>query len=116
VSTTDENQVYVTGVLYNSSAFPDDPQDLFDIVDEKFRELDELSFADLNINRSETRFSDGETREQLLIFMKGVSWDGSNFLSDTNSNTLRNNLVTKLNSISGLSYTDVEIRTSRETT
>lgn len=112
----DNTQVYVTGVLYNSSAYPDNLDDIFDDVDAKFREITDLEFGFLSMNRSETRFSGGTTREQLVIFMKSVMFEDDSFLSDAQSNNLRGQLINKLDQISNLTYTDVEIRTVREET
>ena len=75
----DDTQVYVTGCLYKQDAYPDDPQELFDIVDEFLRQVTDLSFWVLAINRSETRFSGGTTREQLLIFLKDVIYNGKQY-------------------------------------
>lgn len=114
--TADQTDIYVTGVLYQTNAFPDSADDLFSIIDREFREIDGLEFQFLDINRADNRFSGGSTRQQLLIFMKDITYNSSKFLSDTNSNTLRNSLKTKLDNIIDVTYTDVEIRTSRSKT
>ena len=111
----DDTQIYITGVLYQSEAFPSDPKILFNIVDEKFRELISLEYQFLSINRAENRFSSGTTREQLVIFMKDIKYNGSAYLSDTNSGLVRTALIGKLDTINDLTYTDVEIRTTRTT-
>jgi len=113
MATVDQTDVYITGVLYNSDAYPDDPQSVFAPVDEAFRDIADLEWQFLNVNRAENRFSGGTTREQLLIFMKNVTVGGTSFLSDTQSTTLRNNLITALNTISSITFVDVEIRTTR---
>jgi len=110
----DETQVYVTGVLYNQDAYPDNPHLIFNEIDEAFRTIQGLEYLDLCINRSETRFSDASTREQLLIFMKDVVYRCERFLTDTQSDNLRTALITVLDSISSITYGDVEIRTTRE--
>ena len=110
---TDDTQVYVTGVLYQEDAYPSDPSALFDFIDEAFRQISGLEFWELLINRSECRFSNSTTREQLLIFMKDVVYNGVKFLSDTQSSTLRTAIIDKLGSLDELSYSDVEIRTTR---
>ena len=109
----DETQIYITEVLYQSDAFPTDPKILFKMIDEQFRQITALEYQFLSINRSENRFSGGTTREQLLIFMKDIKYNGNAFLSDTNSASLRSDLISKLNSISDIAYNDVEIRTTR---
>lgn len=113
--TVDDTQMYATGVLYQSSAFPNDSSILFGIVDEAFREIADLEFSFLSINRAENRFSGGTTREQLLIFMKDITYDGNTYLSDADSGTLRTALIGKLNGITDLTYTDVEVRSTRVT-
>ena len=45
--------------------------------------------------------------------MKNVTVSGTSFLSDTVSTTLRNDLMTALNTISTITFTDVEVRTTR---
>ena len=113
--TTNDTQVYITGVLYQESAYPDDPSILFSIVDEKFREITEMGYEYLDINRSENRFSNETTREQLLIFMKDVLYNSTSYLTDSQSVALRTALINKLDTITNLTYTDVEIRTTRVT-
>ena len=111
--TTDDTQVYITGVLYNSDAFPSDPAEMFAVIDGKFREITLLTYGFLCINRAENRFSGGTTREQLLIFMKDITYNSDIYLSDTNSAALRTDLINKLATIASITYTDVEIRTTR---
>ena len=111
--TIDDTQVYVTGVLYQQDAYPSDPSVLFDITDEAFRQITGLEFWELLINRSECRFSNGSTREQLLIFMKDVIYNGNKYLTDAQSSNLRTAIIDKLDSMSDITYSDVEIRTSR---
>lgn len=115
MATEDKTEMYVTGVLYQQSAFPDNPQNVFDIVDEAFREIADLSWDKLCVNRSENRFSSGITREQLLIFMHGITYDGDEYLSDTDSNSLRNAIKGKLDNLSDITYVDVEVRSFRVT-
>ena len=109
----DDTQIYVTGVLYQEDAYPSDPTALFTYIDEAFRQIPNLEFWELLINRSECRFSNSTTREQLLIFMKDVVYSGTRFLSDSQSDTLRNAIISKLDSLSDITYTDVEMRTTR---
>jgi len=116
MATTDDTQMYVTGVLYQSDAFPDSPDDVFDVVDKALREIDNLDFRYLCINRTEARFSGGTTREQLLIFMKEITYNSNQYLSDSASGTLRTAIIGKLNGITDLTYNDVEIRSTRTTT
>ena len=115
MSSSDDTQIYITGVLYQENAFPDDSSILFGIVDGKFREISGLEFGFLSINRAENRFSAGSTREQLLIFMKDVIYNSSIYLSDTDSGNLRTALINKLDAITDLTYNDVEIRSTRTT-
>lgn len=116
MATNNDTQVYVTGVLYQSDAFPDDPSILFDLMDENFREISGLAFEYLSINRTEARFSGGTTREQLLIFMKNVTYNSDSYLSSTNSASLRTAINNKLDTVTDLTYVDTEIRTTRTTT
>jgi hypothetical protein len=109
----DDTQIYITGVLYQSDAFPTDPKILFALIDGKLREITALEFQFLSINRAENRFSNETTREQLLIFMKDIKYDGVVFLSDTNSSALRTAIVNKMNDTAELIFNDVEIRTTR---
>lgn len=109
----DDTQVYINGVLYQSEAFPSDPKILFNIIDEKLRELTSLEYQFLSINRAENRFSNETTREQLMIFMKDVKYNSNVFLSDSESSSLRTDLINKINTISEFSYDDVEIRITR---
>ena len=111
---TDDTQVYVTGFLYQQDAYPSDPMPLFAMIDEAFRQISGLEYWELLINRSECRFANTTTREQLLIFLKGVVYNSVTFLSDSQSTTLRTALINKLDSLSStVSYDDVVIRTSR---
>jgi hypothetical protein len=110
---TDDTQIYVTGVLYQEDAYPSDPSALFSLIDEAFRQISGLEFWELLINRSECRFSNSTTREQLLIFMKDVVYSGTRFLSDAQSSSLRTAIIDKLDSLSDITYTDVEMRTTR---
>jgi hypothetical protein len=109
----DDTQIYITGVLYQYDAFPSDPKILFGYIDEKLREITLLEYQFLSINRSENRFSNGTTREQLLIFMKDIKYNNVVFLSDSGSAALRTTLINKLNSLLDITYNDVEIRTTR---
>ena len=112
---TNDTQIYVTGVLFNEDAFPSDPSVMFSTIDAKFREITSLTWSYLCINRAENRFANTTTREQLLIFMKNATYNGDAYLSDTNSASLRSDLISKLNSIVSITYVDVEIRTTRKT-
>jgi len=112
----EQNDLYITGVLYNDSAYPDSSVPVFNELDEVFRLIPGLSYSMFHVNRSECRFSDSSTREQLLIFLKDVKLNGSNFLSDADSTSLRNSLKTVLNNTQSITYTDIEMRTSREVT
>jgi len=111
--TVDDTQIYVTGVLYQEDAYPIDPTSLFDLVDIAFREISGLGYWELLINRSESRFSNTTTREQLLIFMKDVVYNGDRYLTNSQSSGLRTAIINKLDSLSDITYADVEIRTSR---
>jgi hypothetical protein len=110
---SEDTQVYVTGFLYQEDAYPSDPSSLFSLIDEKFREISGLEFWELLINRSECRFSNTTTREQLLIFMKNVVYNGIIFLSDLQSDSLRTAIINKLDTVTDITYTDVVIRTSK---
>jgi len=110
---TNDTQVYVTGVLYQQDAYPSDPSDMFKLIDGAFREISGLEFWILSINRSECRFANATTREQLLIFMKDVVYNSNAFLSDTQSSSLRTAIINKLDELSDIQYSDVEIRTTR---
>jgi len=109
----DDTQVYIKGVLYQQDAYPTDATDLFNLIDESFRQISGFKFNELLINRSECRFSNGTTREQLLIFFKDIMYTENSFLTDTQSTNLRNAIINKLDSLTDISYNDVEIRTSR---
>jgi hypothetical protein len=113
--TINDTQVYATGVLYQETAYPDSPDALFKIVDEKLREITEVTYFVLAINRAENRFSNSTTREQLLIFMKDVQYNSNSYLSDSDSASLRTAVINKLDTITDLTYNDVEIRTTRKT-
>lgn len=113
--TTDDTQIYVTGVLYDMESFPDDPHIVFNKIHTKFSEISGLGYGKLAINRAENRFSNGTTREQMLIFMKDVTYSGNSYLTDAQSTSLRSDLISKLNSITEITYDDVEIRTTRTT-
>ena len=106
-----ETQIYITGCLYQSSAYPDDPITLQALIADALNDISGLIFGSLSLNRTEARFSGGTTREQLLVFLKAVNYDNQVYLSDSVSSTLRTNIINKLNTITDFTYTDVEIRT-----
>jgi anti-anti-sigma regulatory factor len=110
----DDTQVYITGVLYQQDAYPSDPSSLFSLIDQAFRQISGLEYWELLINRSECRFSNSTTREQLLLFMKDVKYNGTTFLSDIQSSNMRTAIINKLNELSDITYNDVEIRTTRQ--
>lgn len=110
---TEDTQVYVTGFLYQSDAYPSDPMTLFGVVDNTLRTIQGLDYWELLINRSECRFSNSTTREQLLIFLKDATYNSVAFLSDTDSTSLRTAIKDALDSVADFTYTDVEIRTSK---
>ena len=110
ITTTEETQCYIIGGLYNSDAYPDDPTDLYNDINSKLGEVSGLSYTQLSINRSENRFSGGSTREQLLVFLKDVTYNNDTYLNDSNSSTLRTNIISKLDEMTNFTYTDVEIR------
>lgn len=110
----DDTQVYITGVLYQQDAYPSDPSSLFSLIDQAFRQISGLEYWELLINRSECRFSNSTTREQLLLFMKDVKYNGTSFLSDIQSSNMRTAIINKLNELSDITYNDVEIRTTRQ--
>lgn len=112
----DNTQVYITGITYNTQSFPDDPHVVFDVVYVKLCEIANLSFGSLYVNRAENRFSNGTVREQMLVFMKNVSYSGNAYLSDSQSSTVRTNIINKMNELTEISYIDVEVRTTREIT
>jgi hypothetical protein len=114
VSYIDQTDVYITGVLYEQNAYPDNPNIVFDILDSAFRNIQGLYYENFGVNRSECRFSNSDTREQLLVFLKNVIVNGNKFLTDMQSTSLRSSLISALNSVIDISFTDVEIRTTRE--
>jgi len=109
----DDTQVYVTGVLYQEDAYPSDPSAMFSLVDEAFRQISGLEYWELLINRSECRFANSTTREQLLLFMKDVVYNNTRFLSDSQSSSLRTAIINKLTSLPDIEFSDVEVRTTR---
>ena len=80
---------------------------------DSLNDISEFVFGSLSINRTEARFSGGTTREQLLVFLKDVRYNGQVYLSDSVSSTLRTNIINKLNTVMDFTYTDVVIRTMR---
>jgi hypothetical protein len=138
----DQTDVYITGVLYQENAYPDSSVPVFSELDEAFRTILGLSYEYFHVNKSECRFSDSTTREQLLIFLKNVTMSnislalnddddlldsGQNllvpgiteslsFLTDAQSDDLRQSIIDVLNTVSDITYDDVEIRTTREET
>jgi hypothetical protein len=114
--TSNDTQVFITGVLYNSNAYPNDPFTVFNIVDRAFRQITTLDYFVLAVNRAENRFSTGTTREQLLIFMQTVKYNGNDYLTSTDAANLRTDLLTSLNSISEIQYEDVQVRTRKTIT
>jgi len=114
--TIDETQLYVTGILYKGDAFPSDPKVLFGIIDNAIRNnITNLTYSSSCINRSENRFSNSTTREQLLFFIKDIVYAGNAYLSDTDSASLRTAMINVFNNITDLTYTDVEVRSTRVT-
>jgi len=109
----DDTQIYVTGVLYQQSAYPSDVTQLLYLIDDALAQISELKYSEVLINRSECRFSNSTTREQLLVFLKDVSFNDIKFLSDSQSTSLRVALISQLNQLSDLEYDSVEIRTTR---
>ena len=116
MSYTEQTDVYITRVLYQQSAYPDSSVPVFNELDTSFRSIEGIKYENFHVNRAECRFSDSFTREQLLIFLKNVTLDGVSFLSDVQSTSLRNSLMSILNVVADITYFDVEIRTSREDT
>jgi hypothetical protein len=114
--TVDQNDLYITGVLYQGNAYPDSSVPVFEELDTNFRTISGLYYSNFCVNRSECRMSDSSTREQLLIFLKGVTLNGSSFLTDAQSDSLRTSIMQVLNTTSDITYFDVEMRTSREIT
>jgi hypothetical protein len=115
MSYTDQNDVYITGVLYLESAYPDNPISIFNELDNELRTISGFSYEYFYVNRSECRFSDSSTREQLLIFLKNVKLNGNTFLSNSQSTSLRSSIISVMNSlINSFSYNDVIMRTYRE--
>jgi hypothetical protein len=110
---TDDTQVYVTGVLYQQSAYPSNIDLLVSLVDDAFRQILGLKYSELLVNRSECRFSNTTTREQLLLFLKDVSFNDVKFISDSQSTSMRTAIINKLNELSDIEYDNVEIRTTR---
>jgi len=111
----DNTQIYITGVQYNSSSYPDDEKNMFDDVSVNFKAITNFTYGFLSINRAENRLSSGTTREQLLIFLKDVVYGGNTYLTEANAAALRTAIITKLALIPAITYTDVEIRTTRST-
>lgn len=109
----DQTDIYITGVLYQQDAYPTDPQPLFILIDNAFREISGLGYEYLDINRAENRLSNGTTREQLLIFMKEVKYNDESYLTDTSSSSVRTALINKLAELTDITYSDIEIRTKR---
>jgi hypothetical protein len=116
MSTFDQTDLYITGALYQQSAYPDSSVTVFNELDEAFRAIDGVKYQNFCVNRSECKFSDSSTREQLLIFLKGLTLNDSSFLTDTQSTNLRTSFIDVLNQLIDLTYDDVQIRTSREVT
>ena len=107
-------QIFITGILYNDEAFPSNPKELFNIIDEKIRNgIPLLTFKNSCINRSENRFSNSNVREQLMYFIQYAKYNNNEFLSDIDSETLRSQLITVFNNIDNVTYNDIEIRSSR---
>lgn len=110
---TEDMQVYITGVLYQQDAYPSDPSGVFSYIDEGLRSIPGLEYYELLINRSECRFLNGSTREQLLIFLKDTKYNGNTFLTEEACSTMRNAIILMLESLTDIYYTDVEVRISR---
>jgi len=111
----DNTQIYITEVLYNSSSYPDDEKNMFDDVSVNFKAIANFSYGFLCINRAENRFAAGTTREQLLIFIKDITYGGNTYLTEANAAALRTEIINKLGLITAITYTDVEVRTTRST-
>jgi hypothetical protein len=114
---SNETQMYVTGIIYEGDAFPSDPKLAYNKIDEAIRNnILNLTYHASCLNRSENRFANSTTREQLLFFMKDINYNNNLYLTDSASNELRTALINVFNNIPNLTYSDIEIRSTKVTT
>jgi len=113
---SDEIATYIKGVQYNASAWNSDVENnIFAQVDLALRELDSLEFGDLNVYQSHAFVTSSENvYEAMMIFFKKATYNSNGYISDTDSATLRTNIMTQLNTVDNLTYSDVELRVSRK--
>lgn len=110
----EETEIYVTGFEYQGSAWMTDISAVLYILDEAMRDITGLDYWDLALNHSEAIDANQQSRTMAIMFMKRVTLNSSGYLSNADAANLRTSIITKLNSISNISFTDVEIRSSKK--
>mgnify|MGYP000858070760 CR=1 FL=1 len=110
----EETEVYVTGFEYQGSPWMTDIEATLYLLDDAMRDIVGLDFWDLALNHSEAIDANQQTRTAAILFMKRVTYNNIAYLSSADSSALRTAIITKLNSISDISFDDVEVRSSKK--
>lgn len=110
----DETEIYIRGASYQTQNFINNPVVFYQKVITVLENIENLIWEEIGINQSHNVNSDNQLSEDIVIFLKKARYNGAEYMSDTVSNSLRTEIISKLNNDFDIGFTDVEIRSSRK--
>ena len=102
-------RIYILSIVYKSKTYTDEVDNLYTEVSTQFGAITGFTWETFKVSR--VKNASGTRTE---IHLDGCKYNGSDRLNSTQTDTLRSNMVTKLNGISNISsYGNVDLITDR---
>ena len=107
-------EIYITSVRYKSQTWFNEPDQMLDDVANYLNEINSFSFLSLSLNMSQVHSVSLVTTQYdaMMLYLKGVKYQGSSFLTNNQIHELREKIVEKLKQLPEFEFTDVQIRSA----
>ena len=108
----ESTEIYITGVRYKSESWYSNPDELLDTVADYLYEISGFVFISLSLNMSQVHnVSIVSTQyDAMMLYLKGVKYQGTSFLSEDMIRELRDKIIEKLNQLPEFEFVDVQLR------
>ena len=109
----DETEIYLRGVTYQTFSFINDYKVAYECLKNMFLGVPNFSWQEIGFSQADILKSDDNVTNQMIVFIKGASFNSSTYLSLQQSLDLRTAILNALILDGNFSVTDIEIRSYR---
>jgi hypothetical protein len=107
----DETEIYLRGVTYQTKSFIDDYKLVYQRLTDIFLEIPNFTWSEIGFSQSDVLKSNDSVVNQMVVFVKGATFNSTVYLSLQQSLDLRTAIANALIIDGDFTCSDIEIRT-----